>query len=225
MTDGIYHYYLDDVLHQAGVTDLTLNTDSGPTRAPPDNTSEQKHSSTEANTTERSSLSSSKAKNSESPFPTSEVPSSSTDGGGYDSGLSKKSTIIAAVCGSIGGVLVIMLVFFIIMYWRRCRHYARDPVQDYTVQGIIADDIGGAEAPKENKPIINQNTAPNTPDINNNNNLTVANVTMPETNSNTSNVQRNSGIEEYSMLMPPAYEEQDSRVLASTSDDHKVDKK
>lgn len=129
----------------------------------------------------------------------------------HDNGNSKRNTIIGAVCGSVGGVLVLLLIFFLFRWWHRREHFARDPVLDHTVQGIIAEEIGGAEAPVESKP-SNVYGAMNTPTT------SVNDTPVPR-----SNVQNVNIVEADPVGMPPAYEERDSSIhAAATSNDKEV---
>lgn len=59
-------------------------------------------------------------------------------------GASKKSNTRGAVCGSVGGVLLSVLVFYLARWYKRRIYFAKDPVQDHTVQGIAASEIGCA---------------------------------------------------------------------------------
>lgn len=82
--------------------------------------------------------------------------SSASTEGSHDSGSSKRDTIIGAVCGSIGGVLLLVLVFFLFRWYRRRTNADPNSAQGQKIQENMADEIGGAEAPVpiNNHPIV-----------------------------------------------------------------------
>ncbi|KAJ2849528.1 hypothetical protein IWW36_002566 [Coemansia brasiliensis] len=62
-------------------------------------------------------------------------------------GLSKSTTIIIAVCCSVGTLILAALAFFLVRWWRGHISRPRDPMQETNAQHILADDIGGAYLP------------------------------------------------------------------------------
>ncbi|KAJ2450500.1 hypothetical protein EV183_004242 [Coemansia sp. RSA 2336] len=85
---------------------------------------------------------------------------SSSGGETKSDGLSKTTTIIIAVCCSVGTLVLAALVFFLIRWWRGHMSRPRDPMQETNAQHILADDIGGAYVPTAS----NHNAASDTSD-------------------------------------------------------------
>ncbi|KAJ1739923.1 hypothetical protein LPJ78_005017 [Coemansia sp. RSA 989] len=71
----------------------------------------------------------------------------SSNGEAKRDGLSKTTTIIIAVCCSVGTLILAALAFFLIRWWRGHISRPRDPMQETNAQHILADDIGGAYVP------------------------------------------------------------------------------
>ncbi|KAJ2607455.1 hypothetical protein H4S08_004817 [Coemansia sp. RSA 1365] len=76
------------------------------------------------------------------------------------SGLSTKNTIIVAVCCTVGTLLVVVGLYFLIRWYRGNLSKTRDPYSSARVQDLLTNDIGGASLPHQQH---QNNTFPDIP--------------------------------------------------------------
>ncbi|KAJ2382257.1 hypothetical protein H4S02_005834 [Coemansia sp. RSA 2611] len=67
-------------------------------------------------------------------------------------GLSKNEVIIIAVSCSVGSLLIALILFFAIKQWKASRRRKHDPFKEATAQLILAEGLGGAYVPGQERP-------------------------------------------------------------------------